>query len=279
MKICKIEFTKNELLSLPPNERVFLIYAGHALNELNILCRMVVFAMPIRRNEAERQFMIGQTLVMLRFLAGKLHEMWVLFKQAYYSSKLSKTFAEKLSEDELAGLRNLKKYFSKSSASVTAVRHLHAFHYDLAQVDRGLSRLEPEMTLDIYFDATSTNTFYGFADSVISTSVMAAIDESSNAKAFEILLSDTEEIAKLFQQTLEGIMNQIIKLRLAEKFVPENVLFEDVASTKWDQIKLPTFVDSPGPWQVTLEGGKVLKWGGQNIDAPEFLRTLLTEVR
>lgn len=277
LKIHKIELTKEEILSLPENERVFLVYAGHALNELNVLCRMIVFSMPIRRGEGERQLMVGQSQLLIRLLAGKLHEIWVMFGKTFYKSKLAASMECNLSEAGTTALVNLKRYFAKTGASVTAVRHAHAFHYDLEQVDQGLAKLGPKMALDIYFDETSANTFYGFADNILNSAVVAKIDSQDHAKAFKTLLFDTEDVSKSFQQVLEDVMSVIIKLRLGHRFVSSNVVHEEVLSTEWRKCTLPTFVENPGPWTVTLQNGKVLTWGGQRVEGPELLRKLLDD--
>lgn len=275
MNIYKIELNKDDLFSLPANERIFLVYAGHALNELNILCRLVVFAMPTRRNEAERQFMVIQSFTLLRLLAGKLHEMWVLFGKAYYGSKLSATLKGQLGEEADKSLKTLTDYFSKPKTSITRVRHLLGFHYDIDQVDAGLAKLAADLPLDIYFDTVSANTIYGFADNIINSAMMAAVDLESRAAATEILMDDTETVAKAFQETLEAIMSRIIQLRLPDRFAPTNVLSESTTSTQWKEMKLPTFVEAPTPWSVTLTNARVLSWGGQKIESPSYLRSLL----
>jgi hypothetical protein len=271
----KIELRKEDLTSIPANERVFLVYAGHALNELNVLCRMIVFAMPVRRGEAERQFMVIQSMMLMRILAGKLHEMWVLFNRTYYKSKLAVALKGQIGEDAELAIRALKGYFNTQAASISTVRNKHAFHYDVAQVDAGLAKLRPTATLDIYFDETSANTIWGFADSVINSAVTAAIDSDSQNKAFETLMTDTQSVAKWFQVVLEEIMGKIICTRMAGRFVSENVRSETVRSTPWQQIELPTFVEEPAPWSVTLSNGKVIGWGGQKLNSPQFLTALL----
>ncbi len=220
--------------------------------------------------------MVGQSQMFIRLLAGKLHEMSALFDKTFYKSKLAVTIECDLGEEVRASLKKLKRYFSKGKkASVTAVRNLHAFHYDISQVDTGLEQLGPKMTLDIYFDDKSANTFYGFADSIINSAVMAAIDEESHAKAFETLLHDIEDITKSFQSILEEIMAKIIRRYLSNRFVKAEVVHEEVRSTDWNQITLPTFVENPRPWSMTLQNGKVLSWGGQRVEGPMFLRALL----
>ncbi|RZJ85122.1 MAG: hypothetical protein EOO64_01780 [Massilia sp.] len=277
MKIYKIQMRKEDLTSIPANERVFLIYAGHALNELNVLCRMIIFAMPVRRGEAERQFMVIQNMMLMRGLAGKLHEMWVLFNRTYYKSKLAVTLLGQIDEDAELALKQLKVYFNTQAVSISTVRHKHAFHYDVAQVDAGLAKLHPKATLDIYFDHTSANTIWGFADSVINSAVMVVIDSESHKSAFETLMNDTQEMAKSFQLVLEAIMGKIISERLAHRFTPENVDSETVRSTNWKKIELPTFVEEPSPWSVTLSNEKVLEWAGQRLAGPEFLTSLIQD--
>ena len=277
MKISKIKLTKEDLFSLPANERVFLVYAGHALNELNMLCRMIVFAMPIRRGEAERQFMVIQSLMLMRILAGKLHEMWVLFGKVYYKSKLSLTIKDQLSEEGTKSLKELNEYFSRELSAVTEIRHLHAFHYDVSQVDAGLANLQPKMSLDIYFDKNSANTIYGFADNIINSSVMASIDPESSKKAMETIMADTDQVARLFQSVLEAVMSVIVRQRLDDSFSKANVIEEDALSVPWSGVAFPTFVESPSPWSVTLFNGVVLTWGGQRVASPDYLRSLLSE--
>ncbi|MYM29294.1 hypothetical protein GTP58_13270 [Duganella sp. CY15W] len=276
MKISKIELTREDILSVPANERVFLIYAGHALNELNILSRMVVFSMPIRRGEAERQIMVGQSQVFLRLLAGKLHETSSLFEKTYYKSKVSMMVGNGLSDEVKATLKNLRRYFNKGNkAAITAIRNLHAFHYDPEQVDVGLMKLDPRMTLDIYFDEKSANTFYGFADSVINSAVMTSIDRENHSDAFKTLLSDIERITQSFQLVLEALIEQIVMKRLPHRFTKQALSHEQAQSTEWAKIVLPTFVENPAPWSVTLHNGKVLRWGGQRVEGPKFLTSLL----
>jgi hypothetical protein len=275
LEIYKIGLTKEDITSLPANERVFLIYAGHALNELNILCRMIVFAMPERRGEAERQFMVIQSMMLMRILAGKMHEMWVLFNRIYYKSKLALALKGQICAEAELALKTLKDYFSKQAASISIVRNKHAFHYDIAQVDAGLAKLPTKATLDIYFNEKSANTIYGFADSVINSAVTAGIDFESHNRAFEILMTDTQVVAKSFQVVLEEIIGKIIDNRLPRRFAPENVESEEVRSTIWKQNELPTFVQDPSPWSVTLQNGKTLSWAGQRLDAPAFLRSLV----
>lgn len=277
MKINKIELTKDDLFELPANERVFLVYAGHALNELNMLSRLIVFSMPIRRGEAERQFMVIQSQMLLRILAGKLHEMWVLFGKVYYKSKLSSTLKDQLSEESARALQELNEYFSKELSSVTEIRHLHAFHYDPHQVDAGLANLRPQMSLDIYFDENSANTIYGFADNIINCSVMASIDAADSRKAMRTIMEDTDRVARLFQTVLESAMSVIFKQRLQASVSRAKVIEEETISVPWSKMSLPTFVESPAPWSVTLTNGVVLSWGGQNVAAPDFLRSLLSE--
>ncbi|WP_313166146.1 hypothetical protein [Massilia oculi] len=277
MKMHKIEMGKSDFMSLPANEKVFLIYAGHTLNELNIFCRLIVLAMPLRRGEAERQFMVIQSMLLLRTLAGKLHEMWVLFNKTYYKSKLSLTMKGQLSQEVEDALKTLKDYFNKETTSISTIRNKHAFHYDVAQVDTGLAKLPEKWRLDIYFDRTSTNTFYGFSDSIINSAVTASIDSDSPNIAFEMLFEDTQMVAKSFQTILEGIIAIVISKRLANRLLPENVKSENVLSSNWRENRLPTFVEDPAPWSVTLQNGRVLSWAGQNMDSPAFLCDLITE--
>jgi len=277
VKINKIALTKEDLFALPPNERVFLVYAGHALNELNILCRLIVIAMPVRRGEAERQFMVIQSMMFLRMLAGKLHEAWVLFGKVFYGSRLSLQFKDQLSEDGTKALRELNEYFKKPISSVTEVRNLHAFHYDAKQVDNGLENMLPHMSLDIYFDENSANTIYGFADNIINSSVMASVGSPDSHKGMETLMADTESVARSFQLLLEEVMAKIIRLRLSGKFICENVIFEDAQSTEWFGLELPTFLKSPTSWRVKLANGVDLTWEGQKIESPDFLRSLITK--
>lgn len=219
MDIYKIELNKEDITSLPANERVFLIYAGHALNELNVLCRMIVFSIPARRGEAERQFMVIQSMMLMRMLAGKLHEIWVLFNRTYYKSKLAIELKGQIGDEADIALKALNTYFSKPAASLSTVRNKHAFHYEVGQVDAGLANLSPKATLDIYFEKKSANTIWGFADSIVNSAVTTAIDPKSHNSAFETLMNDTQVIARSFQTVLEAIVGRIVTTRLAHRFI------------------------------------------------------------
>jgi hypothetical protein len=92
-----------------------------------------------------------------------------------------------------------------------------------------------------------------------------------------MLFEDTQMVAKSFQTVLEGVIGTVIGKRLAHKLLPENVESENVLSSSWKENSLPTFVEDPAPWSVTLQNGTVLSWAGQNLNAPAFLRDLITE--
>lgn len=90
-------------------------------------------------------------------------------------------------------------------------------------------------------------------------------------------MGDTDRVARLFQKVLESAMSIIVKQRLQASVSRAMVVEEHAMSVPWSDVALPTFVESPSPWSITLANGVVLSWGGQNLEAPDFLRSLLSK--
>ena len=115
---------------MPAEERRALLLLGHAINEINVLQKLIMMH---RRTPAPHKVVdrleAGQALILTRVLIGKLHEAWELFKvRMQASAQLRAKYLGNQDAERRALLEKLNKHFGGGSP-LTAIRNQLAFHY------------------------------------------------------------------------------------------------------------------------------------------------------
>ena len=272
MKICQVTLTKDFLRNLEEKERRILIHCAHTLNELNTLSKLFRLSTMQPNSEPERQLMLMQSMCLLRLLAGKMYESWSTFENLYFGSGLSHSFNARLGTESAAILKNLKRYFSQNSA-IKTIRHMYAFHYDAASHDHGIAALPEDSALDIFFDKSTENTVYGFAEYVISHSAFSTISEDLE-KAADILMNETSEKCNQFQKILSACIDSILFPKNPSVKGKLRMTHEHVSSTKWEDAKLSLFLENPKPFTLKLDNGEIKQWTGGHDMQSELLKEL-----
>ena len=95
--IFEFKVSKQDLARIPADERAFLFFLGQAINEISCLSKITYMS----GNASEGHKLIenvhvGQTLILLRILIGKVHEAWTLFRQ----SPVRKIYRDGLSQEQ-----------------------------------------------------------------------------------------------------------------------------------------------------------------------------------
>jgi hypothetical protein len=177
MLLYKVELTKERLAAMPAEERRALLLLGHAINELNVLQKLIMMH---RRTPAAHKVVDrledGQALILTRVLIGKLHEAWELFKVRVQASALLRSkYLDNKDGERRALLEKLNKHFGGKSP-LTAIRNQLSFHYtdktNLVEHDfQHLSDTEP---WEFYLAETVGNSFY-WASELVTTASMVRL--------------------------------------------------------------------------------------------------------
>jgi len=91
------------------------VQAGAALNEINILNKLLIVSNRKVNGAVETKAQNSQTLFILSILTGKLWESWKFLQKAYFQSKIAKNYNQLLPEEAKKHLAELKAYFGKDN--------------------------------------------------------------------------------------------------------------------------------------------------------------------
>lgn len=206
MQLHKINLSREQLDSIPSDERRMLILIAHASNDIGALSKLFHFA----AGSAGESGVLGQAenaqaLVLARGLTGSIYEFWKLLQKSFFGSALSKQYEPLLDAEGRAALQSLKRYFGSDNLIAT-IRNNFAYHYSPNQVDAGYAALNSEDPLQIYLAQHNANTFYAFGDTIIGRAMLEAIQPSDHRAAFEALIDQTSQVVRNINTVVGALM-------------------------------------------------------------------------
>ncbi len=242
MELTKVRLDRDKLLALSEDEYTFFVALGHHSNEVNAITKLIYWSADNEDGggpEGDGRHTILQ--ILLRLLAGKLHEGWRLFEKAFFGPGLSKTYDPKLDTESSQALGELKRYFGAKNAA-EVIRNGFAFHHSPSQVAAVLPTVSDPLLL--YMDGKSApNTFFYFSEVLMDQAIINALDDEGIQRDFEELVSEFFKVSLWFAQAADGVMNAIIEesgqeLRAED---PEQVVIVD--PPEFGEIAIPWFAD------------------------------------
>ena len=206
MKVYSANLAKQRLAAMPSSDRSLLLLLGHAMNELNVLTKILLTQ---RKQSAPHPLVevveSGQNLIIFRLIIGTLHEAWDLFKARVLSNRgLSSKYLPLLDAQSIAALDDLKVHFGKGSV-LSAIRNKISFHYrdDANLIEENFNRVsDSEAWLD-YFGERPEDNFYTIAERVVTESVISLVAVAD---------SDTEGNMVELARTAVRVSGQIVTL-------------------------------------------------------------------
>jgi hypothetical protein len=245
MELRRVILTKSKLLALPSKERSLLLLLGQASNEINVLSKLILMVM--RKDESPSPIVdhveTGQLCVLLRVLAGKLHEAWELFKKRVLADRpLAKKYLPQLENHGATALNRLKKHFGRESL-LTEIRNKIASHYTdkdnlTEQSFQSVADTEP---LEFYLTEVVGNSFYHASEQVtmISALKMAVSKTGCNeaqapSQLYWAVIDVSRDFADLFGDLI-GAIAETCSFEIKSENVPDG--------PKLSTLSLPYFVD------------------------------------
>lgn len=82
VQVRRIQITKEQFRTLPKDERALLLLMGHALNQIAVLVKLVIFSTnKDPEDPIEGRVSAAQSQVILRFLFGAVVETWEFLRR------------------------------------------------------------------------------------------------------------------------------------------------------------------------------------------------------
>jgi hypothetical protein len=82
IEVFRVPLTKIRLSKVPVADRNLLLLASHAVNQISVLRRVLIFSLNYEsQNELEDKLSAAQSQTLLRFLFGTLAEAWQMVKR------------------------------------------------------------------------------------------------------------------------------------------------------------------------------------------------------
>ena len=201
MKLFKIEISKEKLLSIPKEERLFFIQLTNVANELFILQKLTLFsARSEESDELIRRAQNSQALFLIRLTAGILWEGWRLLETHFFGSKLSEKYSKYLSDDGNNKLEYIKKYFSNINL-IKTIRDEYAFHRSNESSDRMnevIEQTDDSEVFSLYFSEHHGNCFYDMSDTLLNHSLFSIIKLKNTEEPMRELLIDIKDVLHNF---------------------------------------------------------------------------------
>jgi hypothetical protein len=251
MKIRRLKLPIDALSRLPENERTFLLMAGHMQNEFVALQKIFAGCISSEKSATriEAEVNGSQGFMIMKILAGKLHEGWQLMNKAYFASKLSLALEPLLHKPTRHSLNGLKSYFSNSNLIFT-VRNSFSFHYSAEEVTLHWQEAASEPDFDFFIGNEYGNSFYQASETAVNLAVINGINRKDRADALKVFLADVQNVAALFNDFLSGVMVVILERCFSENLSALGVE-EEVHPTKGlDEIDIPFFYVPPSDQAV-----------------------------
>lgn len=207
VKVSKIQITKEVLLSMCENERVFFIQSGDLLNDLNVFSKLLMFCMNRQREDkvAMKTARDVQTMCLIRILVGKLHEGWKLIDKWYYGSAVSRKYDQFLGQSAKAAVDEIKKYFSRRTNLISEIRNRLAFHYGPKKPEEWrervrvlIDKMQASQILEVYVSKAHGNCLFPMSNESVILDILNLTGESNNKQAWEKLHEDIKKVINWF---------------------------------------------------------------------------------
>jgi hypothetical protein len=135
-------------------------------------------------------------------------------------------------------LNELKGYFSKTNI-IHDIRNKYAFHYDRQRVQEEIQSVPQDAMQMMFVAEHSGNCLFAFADTMINSSLLNAIDSANPSQAVDVLIEEIAvKVCRWFQDFGHGCVEVLCK-QLGEKSTTDGEI-QNVPIN--DDVGLPYFV-------------------------------------
>jgi hypothetical protein len=210
--IFEFKVSKQSLAKIPAEERAFLFFLGHAINEISVLSKITYMSGNIvpEGHTLVEHVHVGQTLILLRILTGKIHEAWDRLR----ASPVRNIFRDDLSPDEKDAEKALNKAMD-GNKFILAIRNV-SFHYpkDSARLDDAFNALSEGEPWLFYLSDKVGNSFHYASELVMQWLMVDAVRDAGVAENDVWKRADDlfKTVTSISRQLVEVLMAYLIKI-------------------------------------------------------------------
>jgi hypothetical protein len=210
MRLRVVVFNKEALLGTPPQELSLFLALAHVTNEVNALLRLALWTCDFSySNETQVHGQLTLCYTILRLLAGKLNEGFVLLEKGYFGSGISKSYDPDLLPPVREAMRSLKDYFTRTNL-IHEIRNKFSFHYDAHEIAQALPRVDEDLIAYFQVNGNANNLYY-LAEVIASTAAVTATSSPDLPSALSAFTNDLNKISYSFSVAADGIIAEFIR--------------------------------------------------------------------
>ncbi len=216
-EVFRIPISKGQLRAIPSDERNLLLLASHAVNQLTVLRKLLIFSLNYESDsKIENTLSAGQSQTILRFLFGALAEAWEMVRRPINQKLIGKDYVGLIEADGMAAYDELKRHFGESSL-LHKLRNTIAYHHPSAEeLDAAFEDVPEDEDWAWYPSDTINNSFYLASDMVISAGILRATGETDTAKAFGKVMDEVVPVSNVMTDFFLFLMRAIVTRHLGE---------------------------------------------------------------
>jgi hypothetical protein len=252
-----IRLTKTDLERIPADERFFYLMAGHFADDVNILGKLLIaafnsaFARPgeTPRDEPHNAAGLSQLFLLLKLLAGRLHEAYSLIGSHYFGKGLHKKYENEMSEKARDARHQFSAYFGGESNVITAVRNKVAFHLNREEVEFVYNAVPDDLQFVQYLGEYIGHSLF-FGSEIISINAMTTLVEGGTPlEAIDKIHKDTVDVSQWLGLFVIGFMQVMIDRYLSPIKRAQFEILRIEAEPSISVCTLPFFSSPPHPRQ------------------------------
>ncbi|MFM0057495.1 hypothetical protein PQR64_17865 [Paraburkholderia phytofirmans] len=220
--VYKVKLPRAALLNMPKQRSSALLRVGLFMNELNWLVRLLLIArIPNSVSEPEHRATISLALLIVKLLAGKMHEGWGKLRNS-----INDLVDASLSAEGRDIQRQLATRLAKGSI-IQGLRNRHAFHYS---ADLSVSDLEilpwSDDELVVYMSECHGHNLFHLSELAAIASLHGLAGKSDASESFEAVMEEVVKVAGLYSDYLYAIVIALLGDELIEQLNPERICEE-----------------------------------------------------
>ncbi len=222
IEIFRVPLSKDQLRAVPVDDRNLLLLASHAINQITVLRRVLIFSLNYESKiELENTLSAAQSQTILRFLFGALAESWEMIKRPVNQRLIGRDYDGAIEPAGLALYAKLKKHFGETNL-LHKLRNSVAFHHpDCAELAPAFEDVPEDEDWAWCPSETIDNSFYLASDFAISAHILKLTGEPEMKNALKKVMGLVVPVSNNLIDFLLYLMRAIVPRYLdAELLTP-----------------------------------------------------------
>ncbi len=245
-----VSFNDKRLDLLTDGERGFLLVAGHLINEMTALNKLMLWTIPVPPEEGipdDRLSFVKafQHLMIARIFTGKLYEGWDAINKSWSSKYIGSTISKdvELSDEFKKTKKELNKYFNSSNCLIKKVRNNFGFHYSVQEIGEAWQNVKSEPLFGILVGDQNGNNFHVAAEQAAIYGMLKVINRSDQHAALDEFANDIFHVARLLTDFLEAVIIKLLQKCGKKIESDETILVSEAKNLSAVQIPFFVFMD------------------------------------